>query len=57
MSNEMAVWLKNENSLNFLSYLMISLIFQGWPTPLKSVTLATRYALFLIFELQNFADT
>ena len=57
MSNEMAVWLKNENSLNFLSYLMISLIFQGRPTPLKSVTLATRYALFLIFELQNFADT
>ena len=37
--------------------LMISLIFYGQPTPLKSFTMATGNALFPIFEFQNFTDT
>ena len=36
---------------------MISLIFYWRPTPLKSVTMATRNALFPIFEFQNFTNT
>ena len=53
----MAVSFKNENSFNFLPHFMISLIFYGRPTPLKSVTMATRNTLFLIFEFQNFTNT
>ena len=49
----MAVSLENENSFNFLPHLMISLIFYGLPTPLKSVTMATRngYFQFLNFRI------
>ena len=53
----MAVSLKNESSFNFLPHLMISLIFYGRPTPLRSVTMATRNALFPIFEFENLTDT
>ena len=53
----MAVSFKNENSINFLPNLMILLTFYGRPTPLKSVTIAARKALFLIFEFQNFTAT
>ena len=41
----------------FLPNLMISLIVYGRLTSLKSVTMATRNALLLIFELQNFTNT
>ena len=48
---------KNENSFNFFfPNLMISLIVYGRLTSLKSVTMATRNALLLIFELQNFTN-
>ena len=57
ISNEMAVSFKKENSFNFLSHLMISLIFYGRPTPLETVTTATRNALLSIFEFQNFTNT
>ena len=53
----MAVSFKNENCFNFLSHLMISLIFNRRPSPLKPVTMATRNALFPIFELQKFPNT
>ena len=53
----MAVSIKNENCFNFLSHLMISIIFYRRPPPLKSVTMATRNALFPIFELQKFPNT
>ena len=53
----MVVSFKNENSFNFLSHLMISLIFYRRPPPLKSVTMATRNALFPIFKFQKFTDT
>ena len=53
----MAVSFKNENSFNFLPHLMISLIFYGRPTPLKSVTMATRNALFPNSEFQKFTNT
>ena len=47
---------KKECSFNFLPDLMISLMFFWRPTPLKSVTMATRNALFPIFEFQNFPN-
>ena len=53
----MAVSIKNENCFKFLSHLMISLIFYRRPPPLKSVTMATRNALFPIFELRKFPNT
>ena len=53
----MAVSFKNENSFNFLSHLMISFIFYRRPPPLKSVTMATRNALFPIFKFQKFTNT
>ena len=46
-----------ERGFNFLPHLLISLIFYWRPTPLKSVTMAIRNALFPIFEFQNFTDT
>ena len=49
--------LKNESSFNFLPHLLIPLLFYWRPTPLKSVTMATRNVLFPIFEFQNFTDT
>ena len=52
----MAVKFKNENCFNFLSHLMISLIFYR-RSPLKPVTMATRNALFPIFELQKSPNT
>ena len=52
----MAVSFKNENSFNFLPHLMISLISYGRPTPFKSVTMATRNALFPILKF-HFTDT
>ena len=36
---------------------MISLIFYGRPTSLKSVTMATKNALFSLFEFQHFTNT
>ena len=56
MSNEMAVSFENENSFNFLSHLMISFIFYKRPPPLKSVTMATRNALFPIFKFHKFTN-
>ena len=53
----MAVSFKNDNCFNFLSHLMISLIFYRQSSPLKPVTMATRNALFPIFELQKFPNT
>ena len=53
----MAVSFKNENSFNFLSHLTISFIFYRRPPPLKSVTMATRNALFPIFKFQKFTNT
>ena len=53
----MPVSFKNENSFNFLSHLMISFISYRRPPPLKSVTMATRNALFPIFKFQKFTDT
>ena len=53
----MTVSFKNENSFNFLSHLMISFIFYRRPHPLKSVTMATKNALFPIFKFQKFTDT
>ena len=53
----MADSFKNESSFNFLPQFLISLIFYGRPAPLTSVTMATRNALFPIFEFQNFTDT
>ena len=48
---------KNENSFNFLSHLMISFIFYRRPPPFKSVTMATRNALFPTFKFQKFTNT
>ena len=53
----MAVSFKNENSFNFLSHLMISFIFYSRFPPFKSVTMATRNALFPIFKFQKFTNT
>ena len=53
----MADSLRNESSFNFLPHLLISLMFYWRPTPLKSVTMATRNALFPIFGFQNLTDT
>ena len=53
----MAVSFKNENSFNFLSHLIISFVFTDDPPPLKSVTMATRNALFPIFKFQKFTNT
>ena len=55
--NEMADSFKNESSFNFSPQLLLSLIFYWRPTPLKSVIMATRNALFPIFEFRNFTDT
>ena len=52
----MAVSFKNENRFNFLSHLMISFMFYRRPPPLKSVTMATRNALFPIFNFQKFTN-
>ena len=53
----MAVSFGNENSFNFLAHLTIPLIFHGQTTLLKSVTMATRNALYSIFEFQNLTNT
>ena len=53
----MAVSFKNKNCFNFLSHLLISLIFYRQPPPLKSVAMATRNVLSPIFEFQTFPNT
>ena len=54
----MAVLFKNENCFNFLSHLNdFAHLLTGRPSPLKPITMATRNALFPIFELQKFPNT
>ena len=50
-------FVQKRKQFNFLSHLMISFIFYRRPPPLKSVTMATRNALFPIFKFQKFTNT